>query len=140
AVLHAAGRAGLRESAPIGDHDAAVRRVIDWTRAAAAPPPEAVGHRVVHGGARYTGPVLIDPEVMGAIEALEALAPLHNGPSLAGIRAAREQLGPVPMVAVFDTAFHSTLPEHAYRYALPYDLSLRHGLRRFGFHGISYAF
>jgi acetate kinase len=129
-----------RQNAPIADHDAAVRRVIDWVRGNAAS-LDAVGHRVVHGGEQYTSPVLIDPAVDTAIEALEALAPLHNGPNLAGVRACRAALGPsVPMTAVFDTAFHSTLPEHAYRYALPYELARRHGLRRFGFHGISYQF
>jgi acetate kinase len=129
-----------RETVAIADHDAAVRRVVDWVRAN-APALDAVGHRVVHGGEEYTRPVLIDPAVDTAIEALEALAPLHNGPNLAGVRACRAALGAsVPMVAVFDTAFHSTLPEHAYRYALPHDLALRLKVRRFGFHGISYQF
>jgi acetate kinase len=117
-----------------------VRRVVDWVRAN-VPALDAVGHRVVHGGEQYTRPVVIDPAVDTAIHALEALAPLHNGPNLAGVRACRAALGAsVPMVAVFDTGFHSTLPEHAYRYALPDDLARRHGLRRFGFHGISYQF
>src|SRR5881296_3799569 len=102
--------------------------------------PPAAGHRVVHGGARFTVPTLIDDAVVDAIEALEALAPLHNRPSLAGIRACRDALGgEVPMVAVFDTAFHAALPERAVRYAIPGELAARHGIRRFGFHGISYA-
>jgi acetate kinase len=139
-TLEAEGQAPRRETATISDHEAAVRRVIDWTRAA-APPLEAVGHRVVHGGERYTRSIAIDAAVDTGIEELEALAPLHNGPNLAGVRACRAALGPgVPMVAVFDTAFHSTLPERAYRYAIPYEVSLRHGIRRFGFHGISYQF
>jgi acetate kinase len=139
-TVEAAGEPPHRETAAIADHDAAIRRVVDWVRANARA-IDAVGHRVVHGGEQHTRPVLIDPTVDAAIEALEALAPLHNGPSLAGVRACRAALGPsVPMVAVFDTAFHSTLPEHAFRYALPYELALRHGLRRFGFHGISYQF
>jgi acetate kinase len=76
---------------------------------------------------------------MGAIEELETLAPLHNAPSLAGIRAARAALGPdVPMVAVFDTAFHATIPEHASRYAIPHELAARHSIRRYGFHGLAY--
>jgi acetate kinase len=137
-TVQAMGREPHRERAAIGDHEAAVRRVLDWTRAS-APPLEAVGHRVVHGGERYVGAVVIDARVDAALEDLEVLAPLHNGPSLAGIRACRSALGPdVPNVAVFDTAFHSTLAEHVSRYAIPYELSRRHTIRRFGFHGISY--
>jgi acetate kinase len=94
---------------------------------------------VVHGGDRFTKPVLIDAGVLMDIERLEELAPLHNAPSLAGIRTARTALGAeVPMVAVFDTAFHASLPDHASRYAIPSDLARRHGIRRFGFHGLSY--
>jgi acetate kinase len=82
---------------------------------------------------------VLDDAVLAAIHGLEALAPLHNGPSLAGIRASRTALGrSVPMVAIFDTAFHASLPERAWRYAIPRELATRHGIRRFGFHGISY--
>ena len=120
------------------DQEGAIQRAIETARAAA--PIDAVGHRVVHGGTRFTAPTPIDDEVIAAIEALEALAPLHNGPSLVGIRACRTALGAAtPMVAVFDTAFHATLPDSAARYALDAALAERHGLRRFGFHGISYA-
>jgi len=125
----------------IGTHYAdAVRQVVERIGAINdARRVEAVGHRVVHGGSRFVRPTLIDDAVVAAIEALEDLAPLHNGPSLAVIRACRAVLGPkVPMIAVFDTAFHATLPEHAYRYAIPYELAARHGIRRFGFHGTSY--
>ncbi len=94
---------------------------------------------MVHGGERFTEPALIDAAVLGAIEELEALAPLHNAPSLAGVRAAQAALGPdVPMVAVFDTAFHATIPEHASRYAIPHELALERGIRRYGFHGLAY--
>jgi acetate kinase len=124
----------------IRDQGAAVRRVTAWL--AGLEPGrriDAVGHRVVHGGARFTEPTLIDGATLRGIEELEALAPLHNAPSLAGIQAAREALGPdVPMVAVFDTAFHATLPEPAYRYAIPADLAARHAIRRYGFHGLAY--
>jgi acetate kinase len=100
---------------------------------------DAVGHRVVHGGPEFRAPTLVDDAVVAAIRELENLAPLHNASSLAGIRASREALGPgVPMVAVFDTAFHAGLPERAWRYAIPHELTERHGIRRFGFHGISY--
>jgi len=127
----------------IGTHYAdAVRQVVERVGAIKdARRVEAVGHRVVHGGSRFVRPTLIDDAVVTAIEALEDLAPLHNGPSLAVIRACRAALGPqVPMIAVFDTAFHATLPEHAYRYAIPYEMAERHGIRRFGFHGTSYRY
>jgi len=134
------GRAPLREDAPIADHEAAVRRVIEWIQAGSTG-FDAVGHRVVHGGERFVQPTRIDATVAGAIEALEELAPLHNGPSLAGIRACRAVLGErVPLVAVFDTAFHATLPEPAFSYGIPYELAKRHGIRRFGFHGLSYQY
>ncbi|MGH7266208.1 MAG: acetate/propionate family kinase [Candidatus Rokuibacteriota bacterium] len=127
-----------RDTAAAPDHDAAVGAVMAWTRAAGLR-FDAVGHRVVHGGERFTRPTPLDPPVIAEIEKLEALAPLHNAPSLAGIRAAGTALGPgVPMVAVFDTAFHATLPAHAARYALPEELARRHGVRRYGFHGSSY--
>lgn len=101
---------------------------------------EAVGHRVVHGGERFSQPVVIADEVMAEIDALSELAPLHNPACLEGIRGARAILGPqVPMVAVFDTAFHQTMPTHAKVYALPYELANRHHIRRYGFHGIAHA-
>jgi len=124
--------------APVPDHAAAVDRVLAWLADLDAD-VEAVGHRVVHGGARFTTPTRIDADVVRAIEALESLAPLHNRPALAGIRACQAALKPaVPMVAVFDTAFHASMPESAARYAIPADLAERHGIRRYGFHGISY--
>ncbi len=144
-VVEADGPA-REEAAAVADHEAAVGRVLAWTHSAAGGGPglsasrvQAVGHRVVHGGDGFTRPAVIDARVTEAIEALEALAPLHNAPSLAGIRAARQRLGPAaPMVAVFDTAFHATLPDHAARYALPHELAVRHRIRRYGFHGTSY--
>jgi acetate kinase len=121
-----------------GDHASAVQHALELARTAG--PIEAVGHRIVHGGPRFTAPALIDDAVIDAIEALETLAPLHNRPSLAGVRACRAALGAAtPMVAVFDTAFHAGLPERAARYAIPWELADRRGIRRFGFHGISYA-
>jgi acetate kinase len=122
------------------NYAAAVNDVIDRIGCIKdAGPVDAVGHRVVHGGRRFVRPTLIDDDVVETIDALEDLAPLHNGPSLAVIRACRAALGrEVPMVAVFDTAFHATIPEHAYRYAIPYEMAERHGIRRFGFHGTSY--
>ena len=99
-----------------------------------------VGHRVVHGGERFTEATRIDDDVLLAIDALTPLAPLHNPANVAGIRAARERLPSVPHVAVFDTAFHSTLPRRAKTYALPQGLAIEHGVRRYGFHGTSHRF
>lgn len=100
----------------------------------------AVGHRVVHGGERFVDAVRIDDGVVQAIEACAALAPLHNPPNLAGIRAARAALPQVPQVAVFDTAFHARLPRRARTYALDAQVAEKHGLRRYGFHGTSHAY
>lgn len=101
----------------------------------------AVGHRVVHGGESFTDSVLITDEVVKGIENCIDLAPLHNPASLRGIRVMQQLLGPqVPQVAVFDTAFHHSLPEHAYLYAIPYHLYLRYRVRRYGFHGISHRY
>jgi acetate kinase len=100
----------------------------------------AVGHRVVHGGDRYVEPTLITEQVEAGIDRLAELAPLHNPSCLAGIRGARAILGSaLPMVAVFDTAFHQTMPDIARRYALPVELAERHRIRRYGFHGIAHA-
>ena len=101
---------------------------------------DAVGHRVVHGGDRYYEAVIIDAKVEKAIEELSALAPLHNPHNLEGIRAARAKLPSVKHVAVFDTAFHHTLPPHAYAYALPYRYLEEKKIRRYGFHGISHRY
>jgi acetate kinase len=121
---------------PISDHAAGIRRAVDWI-AATIGRPDAVGHRIVHGGARFVAPTIVDDEILAGLEKLASLAPLHNAPGLAGIRAARAVLD-VPMVAVFDTAFHATLPEHAYTYAIPRALAEKHAIRRYGFHGLSY--
>jgi acetate kinase len=101
----------------------------------------AVGHRVVHGGEFFTDSVLITEEVLKGIENCIDLAPLHNPTNLRGIRAMRELLGPqIPQVAVFDTAFHHSLSERSYLYAIPYHLYLRYRIRRYGFHGISHRY
>ena len=102
-------------------------------------PAEAVGHRVVHGGDRFIQPTLIDDDVVAGIEALSPLAPLHNVPALAAIRDARAALPDVPHVAVFDTAFHATIPEEASTYAVPRKWREDWGVRRYGFHGIAVA-
>jgi acetate kinase len=98
---------------------------------------DAVGHRVVHGGARFVEPTLIDDAVIAAIEELTPLAPLHNEPALQAIRGAKKALPEVPHVAVFDTAFHSTIPAEAATYAIPRRWREEWGIRRYGFHGIA---
>jgi len=100
----------------------------------------AVGHRVVHGGEKFNSSVLITDEVIHKIEECIDIAPLHNPPNLAGIRAISELLPEVPQVAVFDTAFHQTMPEHAYMYGIPYSLYKKYGIRRYGFHGTSHRY
>ncbi|MCD6246392.1 acetate kinase [candidate division WOR-3 bacterium] len=100
----------------------------------------AVGHRVVHGGEAFSGSVLIDDDVIKALEDCTDLAPLHNPPNLLGIYAMRELLPEIPNVAVFDTAFHSTLPKHAYIYAIPYKYYEKYKIRRYGFHGTSHDY
>ena len=101
---------------------------------------DAVGHRVVHGGERFAEPVLVNNEITRAIERLNPLAPLHNPANVLGIRAIAKKWPELPQVAVFDTAFHRTLPEHAWRYAVPDELYTNHGIRRYGFHGTSHEY
>lgn len=101
---------------------------------------KAVGHRVVHGGEKYSGSVRIDDDVIAAIEECADLAPLHNPPNLTGIRAAMSELPDVPQVACFDTAFHQSVPKHAYLYAIPYELYEQYHVRRYGFHGTSHRY
>ncbi|MCZ7477390.1 acetate/propionate family kinase [Micromonospora sp. WMMC273] len=119
------------------DHESAVREIIgrlDLTGLS------GVGHRVVHGGRKFSAPVRIDDAVVTAIEDLVPLAPLHNPANLAGIRVALEALPDTPQVAVFDTAFHHTLPEAAATYAIDKATAERYGVRRYGFHGTSHAY
>ena len=131
---------------PLPDHtaafDAVVRALTDPEKGAISDMRSisAIGHRVVHGGERFTGSVLIDDAVLSAIEENIPLAPLHNPPNLTGIRACASVMPGVPMVAVFDTAFHQTMPRRAYLYGLPYDYYRRLRIRRYGFHGTSHRY
>lgn len=131
---------------PVADHAEGLRLILaalsDTARGGLADIGAigAVGHRVVHGGEVFSETVLVTEETEAAIEAHFDLAPLHNPPNLLGIRVAREALPGVPQVAVFDTAFHQTLPPYAYTYALPYSLYEDHGVRRYGFHGSSHRY
>jgi acetate kinase len=127
----------IGESGNAKDHTAALESILDQVEGRAI---AAVGHRVVHGGSLFDRATVITAEVEQAIEALSALAPLHNPANLLGIRAARAVLGDVPHVAVFDTAFHQSMPAEAYTYALPVELAQAHGVRRYGFHGTSHKY
>jgi acetate kinase len=130
-------RPGERQSRPQLDHAAALAALIDGIERASL---VAVGHRVVHGGEAFRQSALIGPDTLDAIERVSELAPLHNPANLIGIRAARAAFPELPHVAVFDTAFHQTLPPRAYHYALPFELYERHRVRRYGFHGTSHAY
>lgn len=101
---------------------------------------DAVGHRVVHGGEKFTGSVLINDEVLKMMEECVPLAPLHNPPNLKGIEAMQALLPKVPQVGVFDTAFHHTMPDYSYMYGIPYQLYKRYSIRKYGFHGSSHRF
>ena len=129
---------------PIPDHTAGFHVMLDAFGAHGPSldefPPAAVGHRVVHGGARFFEPTVITPQVEADIDELAALAPLHNPGALQGIRAAERAFPAVPHVAVFDTAFHQTLPPAAYTYAIDRDLAESYRIRRYGFHGTSHKF
>ncbi|MCL1965163.1 MAG: acetate kinase [Firmicutes bacterium] len=145
-IVQKAGGKVYKVIAPLKDHtdafDAVVKALTDPEAGAVADMSSinAAGHRVVHGGERFTRSVLIDDQVLRAIEENIALAPLHNPANLTGIRACGDVMPGVPMVAVFDTAFHQTMPRRAYLYGLPYDYYTRLRVRRYGFHGTSHRF
>jgi acetate kinase len=147
-TLEAVDHRPVKSTAMIRDHARAVEHVIGWLTSEESGVPittvgeiAAVGHRVVHGGERFTKSTLVTEEVRHGIEELIDLAPLHNPHNLRGIAAAQRVLGPgVPQVAVFDTAFHHSLPETAYLYAIPYQLYRRYRVRRYGFHGTSHRY
>jgi len=131
---------------PVKDHAEGLKLIVDHLTDAAHGGLKAiteigaVGHRVVHGGEAFAETALITDEVVKAIEDHVELAPLHNPPNLLGIRVARQLLPGVPQVAVFDTSFHQTMPEHAFIYAVPYDLYKENRVRRYGFHGTSHRY
>jgi acetate kinase len=135
-----------RKQVSIENHEQAIEQFVDWLDSnrgsgLGARQIEAVGHRVVHGGGAFMSAVRIDDEGVAKIEALNDLAPLHNPPALSGIRAARKLLGSaIPMVAAFDTSFHHTLPAEAATYAIPWELSKKHRIRRYGFHGLAHQY
>jgi acetate kinase len=148
-TYQAEGKQAIKQVAPLRDHKAALNHVIKWISDPETGIPgitglediHAIGHRCVHGEERFKKSVKIDNAVIAGIEDCIDLAPLHNPANLKGIYAAKEVFGPsVPQVAVFDTSFHSTMPEHSYLYAIPYQLYRRFKIRRYGFHGTSHRY
>jgi acetate kinase len=148
-TFNVSGQPKVRQSFSLKDHQAAIDHVMRWLISPGAKVEgiqsyadiEAVGHRVVHGGERFAKSILIDDDVKSGIEDCMELAPLHNPANLKGIEAVTALLGnQVPQVAVFDTAFHSTLSEQAYLYGLPYQYYRRYKIRRYGFHGNSHRY
>ena len=147
AITHQpAGEDKVKELVDMADHTAAVQNVIakltDEKVGVITSLSEisAVGHRMVHGGENFTGSVVINEEVIAAIEECNDLAPLHNPANLIGVRSCQEIMPGVPMVAVFDTAFHQTMPKKAYMYGIPYEYYQKYKIRRYGFHGTSHDF
>jgi acetate kinase len=145
-IYSPAGKDDVTEEQPIPDHGVAFELVL-----AAVTNPEhgvvksldeisAVGHRVVHAGEKYAFSVIIDEDVMDALRECVSLAPLHNPANITGIEAAKQVMPDVPMVGVFDTAFHQTMPDRAYIYPIPYRLYEEFGIRRYGFHGTSHRY
>lgn len=140
------GEVSIKNSCAVPDHTTGMRLAVDLLtdkeQGVIADRSEigAVGHRVVHGGEDFHRPTVIDAPVMAAIEKNIPLAPLHNPANIDGIRVAQELFAGVPQVAVFDTAFHQSIPPHAYHYAIPYELYERERIRRYGFHGTSHKF
>ena len=140
------GRKTYREEYECPDHKTAVHLIVkiitDKTYGVVKDMSQisAVGHRVVHGGEKFTKSVLINETVLDVIREVQHLAPLHNPPNIAGIEAAQANLPDVPHIAIFDTAFHQTIPEHAYTYPVPHGWYKEHGVRRYGFHGTSHLY
>ncbi len=148
-TLKAEGHVAVKKTAPIRDHQMAIDMIVKWIISKDAriesihtlSDIHAVGHRIVHGGEKFRHSILLDDQVIQDIEDCIELAPLHNPANLKGIYAIHEIFGPsLPQAAVFDTAFHHTMPDYAYLYAIPYQFYRRHKIRRYGFHGTSHRY
>ncbi|MCP4292520.1 MAG: acetate kinase [bacterium] len=144
--LNRPGHKEFKEVLPIEDHAKGIELVMnalvnsDHGVIKSMSEVQAVGHRVVHAGEKYSGSVIIDGDVLAALEECVSLAPLHNPANITGIKAAQKVIPDVPMVGVFDTAFHQTMPDRAYIYPIPYYLYAEHQIRRYGFHGTSHRY
>lgn len=141
AVIHFENAAGKESvNVPDADHQAALAQILPRVEEAAGGHLDGIGHRVVHGGEKFFASSLLNADTLAGIEANIQLAPLHNPANLSGIHAAMSLFPDLPQVGVFDTAFHQSMPEHAYRYAVPEFLYKEYGVRRYGFHGTSHRF
>jgi acetate kinase len=138
------GAEQIDSDTPMSDHGMAIDRIVTVLSESGVLSDDeglaGIGHRVVHGGETFFEPTRIDDDVLSVIRNLSSLAPLHNPANLVGIEVARERRPDLPQVAVFDTAFHRTIPPHAYHYAIPREWYEKHGVRRYGFHGTSHAY
>jgi len=141
-VTHTVGGEDFTVTTALPDHSATLAVVVDLFHhhGPDIDSAVAVAHRVVHGGEKFRAPTLIDDAIIAAIDEVSPLAPLHNPPAIQGIKAAQAVLPDVPQVAIFDTAFFSTIPAEAYTYALPTELAHRLGIRKYGFHGTSHSY
>ena len=135
-----------KELSPMKDHADAMKLVVKYLTDAEfgcisdMNEIQAIGHRVVHGGEYFSGSVRVTPEVINTLEVCSDLAPLHNPPAITGIRSCTQVMGDIPQVAVFDTAFHQTMPDYAYFYPIPYEYYEKYKIRRYGFHGTSHRY
>ena len=143
-LTHRSSSGEKRSEQPVASHEDALTAVLEAFETQGPSLDDldlaAVGHRVVHGGDRFSRPVFVDDDLLAEVRELVPLAPLHNPANLEGMEVARRVFPDLPQVAVFDTAFHQTLPEHAYTYAVPRSWATEHAVRRYGFHGTSHAF
>lgn len=144
-IKHEVGEETTKMNIPLKSHGAALKKLSEILTTAGGPVPnirdiKVVGHRVVHGGPNFSEPTIVDASTEKAIEECNTLAPLHNPVNLEGVRLSKEVFASAKQVAVFDTAFHATMPPQSYRYAVPKDLYEKHHVRRYGFHGTSYKY
>ncbi len=139
-ILYQAGREKFTREVPMPNHATAFEEVMKLLMGDPNLRPDAVGHRLVHGGTYFRNPTVVDAGVMARLETVRDLAPLHNPPAMALMQACHQRYPALPQVAVFDTAFHATIPEYAYTYALPRQLREELGIRKYGFHGTSHQF
>ncbi|GAV23698.1 acetate/propionate family kinase [Carboxydothermus pertinax] len=145
-IIDLPGREKIKKEQPFANHEEAINAVLaelnreEYGILNSLEEITAIGHRIVHGGERFSGSVVINEEVLKAVEECVELAPLHNPPNILGIRACQKLLPNTPQVGVFDTAFHQTMPKHAYIYGVPYAWYENYGIRRYGFHGTSHKY
>jgi len=139
-IFHHVGGVKTVHAAVMPSHAAAFDEVLKLLAQTGAPPPAALGHRLVHGGARFSSPVAVDAGVLRALQAIQHLAPIHNPPATALLAACHARYPGLPQVAVFGTAYHATIPDYARTYALPAALTARLGIRKYGFHGTSHQY